>query len=285
MDWDDARVFLAVLRAGSLSGAARSLGCSHSTVRRRLDGLEAALDVPLFVASSDGLTPTDVAREAMPGAEAIEREALAFQRQVSGGSAALQGKIRVTTIDALVGWLAPALTVFGSRHPRVVLDLITADRPLDLARREADVAVRITHHPPPTSFGRRVARFEFAPFAAPELIARCGNALESLPWALYSEESQAVLTEQWYRSWSTTEPALRVSGGGPLMTVVEAGVAAGLLPIELAGTRDLVRLGPSLPGFGAEVWCLTHVDLKASARIRALMDCVGEISKSEPLDS
>ena len=166
MSWDDARFFLAVLRSGSLSGAARQLRCSHSTVRRRLQALELAVGVQLFVSANDGLAPTDAALEALPHAEALEQAALDFGRQLSGRSEALAGRIRCTVIDALTDWIAPAIALLGERHPAIEVELLSDNRYLDLARREADVAIRASNRPAPSLFGRRVGRFEYAPFAS-----------------------------------------------------------------------------------------------------------------------
>lgn len=282
MDWDDARFFLAILRSGSLSRAARELGCSHSTVRRRIGGLEATVGVPLFVASSEGLVATDAAREALPQAEALEHAAHAFARQLSGRSEALTGRLVITTLDVLAEWVAPSIGLFAARHPAVELELISDNRYLDLTRREADVAIRATNNPSESLFGRRVGRFDFAPFAARRLVERCGAELEALPWGLYAASAGAVLTERWYRGWSNQPPLVRVTNGRALFALVRAGVAAALLPEMMGADPDLVRLGPVVEALGVDVWCLTHYDLRQSARVRAFMDCVAETAQRTP---
>ncbi|MEM9068147.1 MAG: LysR family transcriptional regulator [Myxococcota bacterium] len=282
MNWDDAKIFLAVLRAGSLAGAARELGCSHSTVRRRLEQLEAALGSALFVTSHQGLLATDAAREAAPKAEAIEEAVLQFRRELSGRSSALSGKVTVTTIDALAEWLAPALAAFRHQNPGVQLELVLSTRYLDLSRREADVAIRATNEPNDMLFGRRVERFEFAPFAAKKLVDERGADVSQLPWVLYTEESGATLTERWYREVAgDREPFVRVSSGAPLLALVRSGYAGALLPLTVGGDPRLVQLGPAIEGLGVDVWCLTHNDLRHSARIRAFMECVAEFAGFE----
>lgn len=282
MNWDDARVLLAVLRTGSLSGAARSLRCSHSTVRRRLDALERSVGVPLFVASSGGLVPTDAARAARPAAEALERSAVALDRQLRGHTGELTGSITVTVLDALVAWLAPALRELGRRHPHLTVELRTDPRYLDLDLREADVAIRATNAPAEALFGRRVGRFAFAPFAAPSLIARFGSELRDLPWALFTERAGAVATEAWFRrEVGERPPSVRVTNGAPLVSLVRDGVAAALLPVGMHAVPDLVQLGPVVDELGCDLWCLTHADLRHSAPVRAFMDCVAKLRETE----
>ncbi len=277
MDWDDARYFLAAFRGGSLSAAAKTLGCSHSTVRRRLQGLEDSLGTPLFVASPDGLVPTDEAREAIPHAESIEGAAMSFARHLSGRSEALTGRVVVTTIDAMVDWLTPGILAFHRAHPHIELELLTGISPLDLARREADVAVRMTNKPNPALFGRKVSQLQFAPFATKKLARKYKGREHEIPWILFSESAGAVLTEKWYRRFSGGRaPVVRVSQGNALMSLMQSGLGGGLIPTSLA-TRSMVQLGDAMPELASDVWCLTHYDLRHSTRIREFMRCVAEI--------
>lgn len=277
MNWDDARFFLTALRAGSLSAAAKELGCSHSTVRRRIQGLEHSLGTELFVAASDGLVATDAALGALPHAEAIEAAALAFGRQLTGRSDALTGRITVTTIDVLVEWLAPALDLYRGAHPGVAVELITDNSRLDLARREADVAIRATSRPPEALFGRKVGRFENAPFAAATLAEAYVGRESEIPWVLFTKASGAKLTERWYAEWSGgRDPVVRVTNAGAMLALVRAGLGGALMPVSLASAKRLVQLGPALPELGSDIWCLTHYDLRQSARVREFMRCVSE---------
>lgn len=206
----------------------------------------------------------------------MELAATELARQISGHSESLSGTIRVTTIDVLAEWAAPAVGMFCRKHPDVNVELVTSNRYLDLARREADVAIRASGHPSEVLFGRKVGRFDFAPFASRSLVERAGRRLEDLPWALFVAESGAVLTENWYESWAKRPPRVRVTDAAPLLALVRAGVAAALLPVSMSRDNQLVQLGPIIEGLGVPIWCLTHSDLRASARIRAFMDAIAE---------
>src|SRR3546814_2348607 len=102
-NWEDLRVFLAVARAGSLSGAARTLGLNHSTVFRRIAVFEARLGVLLFERLPTGYLLTPAGEELQDGALRIEEEIASLSRKVSGQDMRLSGTVRVTTIDMQIG--------------------------------------------------------------------------------------------------------------------------------------------------------------------------------------
>lgn len=277
MDWEDARYFLAVARSGSLSGAARALGCSHSTVRRRLNGLEEALGATLFVSSAEGLALTDAAREAVTLAESLESVALELERRLAGEGRVDAGRLVVSTVDVLADAIAPSIAQFRASYPGVELVLISDNRPLDLSRREADVAVRVGDPRDSSLFGRRVGRFEWAPFANPTLAARYENRLTECPWIGWEESAGATATEAWYRSLAPSKkPAVRVSNGAALITLVRAGIGFALLPTTLGRNHGLVQMAPEIDDFATAIWCLTHFDLRHSARVRAFMRALAE---------
>ncbi len=279
LQWDDARFFLAVYREGSLSAAAKQLGCSHTTVRRRLDALEEAMGLKLFVVSSDGITPTAAAQEAFPLAQTIESSAAAFERQLKGQSTELSGKLTLTTIDVLVPKLTSVLQQFKERHPLVQLSLVADNRVLDLSRREADIAIRPGNAPDESLFGRRIGQMRYAPFASRELVDKYGPRPENIPWILWELSLGAKVTEQWYQRVSGgKEPVIRVSAGASLVSLAQAGLGGAVLSIPFGQSAKLVQLGPELHEFCTDVWCLTHYDMRKSALIRAFMDCARDTS-------
>src|ERR1700692_321310 len=117
LDWNDLRYFLAVCRAGSLVGAGRSLHVRHSTVGRRVEALEAALGVSLFMRAPDGLVLTEAGREIVPLAEEAERAVTAVERRVAGGDRRVDGIVRVTTSESFSGFLMRRLARAQAQHP------------------------------------------------------------------------------------------------------------------------------------------------------------------------
>ena len=124
LDWDDLRFFLAVVRTGSLSAAARELRVTQSTVGRRLASLEGNLGARLLHRTPDGYVPT-LAGEAILGrVERVEAEALAVERAVGGRDAQLQGVVRVTAVETLASHvLAPCFCALQSRSPEGTVKL------------------------------------------------------------------------------------------------------------------------------------------------------------------
>ena len=276
MDWDDYQYFLAVAGGGSVSAAARRLGQSHSTVLRRLDKLEAALDVRLFERFQTGyvLTANGEALQALlaPIAEGMQD----IERKLGGQDAALEGSIRVTTTDTLMDTLLPTLSAFRASYPGIQLQLTIANNFVNLSRRDADVAVRPSNAPPDNLVGRKLGTVRTAPYAARAYLGRIGD--DGRPdgdWARYDwvapDESLAHLRQaRWLREHVPADKyAASVDSLLGMAAAVEAGLGAGMLLCLLADTRPgLVRLADPDPALDTDVWILTHPDLRRVNRIR-----------------
>src|SRR5579863_7389052 len=145
-DWDLYRAFLAVLDAGSLSGAARRLGLTQPTIGRQIEALERALGgAVLFTRSPSGLKPTDAALALRPHAEAMAAAAEALLRTASGAADEARGVVRVTTSQVMGAEVLPEILArFHEDHPEIAIELVLSDRQEDLLRRDADIAVRMT---------------------------------------------------------------------------------------------------------------------------------------------
>ena len=136
MNWDDARVFLAVCRESTLRGAARVLGVDQATVGRRIAALEKSLSATLFLRTSEGYALTAVGEAAMRAIEKMEHSALELQRRIQGLDDRLTGTVRVTTTDSLaIDFLIPAVARLHQRHPDVRVQLDASTQILSLAKR------------------------------------------------------------------------------------------------------------------------------------------------------
>jgi DNA-binding transcriptional LysR family regulator len=146
--WDDVRFFLAVARAGSLSGAARALGVGHVTVGRRVALFEKQLGVTLLNRTPDGFVATSAGEAILRQCAAMESAAADLERIVAGRDALLTGSVRVTTTEGLAyQWVAPAIATLRETHPQLRVDLIASVRSLDIARREATSITRTRRSP------------------------------------------------------------------------------------------------------------------------------------------
>ncbi|TGP40083.1 LysR family transcriptional regulator, partial [bacterium M00.F.Ca.ET.228.01.1.1] len=163
--WELYRTFLAVLREGSLSGAARALGITQPTVGRHVEALERALAVGLFTRSQNGLQPTDVALALQSHAEAMHSTAASLKRAASGHAgddgAGVQGVVRVSASEVVgVEVLPPVIAALRERHPRLIVELVLSNRVQDLLRREVDIAVRMVRPRQTQLVARRVGVIE-----------------------------------------------------------------------------------------------------------------------------
>jgi DNA-binding transcriptional LysR family regulator len=266
--WDDLRVFLALVREGSLSGAARALGVNHSTAWRRLAALEAAAGAPLF--ERDGYALTAVGEAALPHAERVEEDIFALRRAVAGTSDSPAGTVRLTAPESMLALLAPILVEFGATWPQIHVELATGDRFFDLDRQEADVAIRPGPQPPDNAVGRRVCAIGWTVYAPASL---ADEECEKLPWVGYSDALAQLAAVQWRRERQAGEPILTVSTVPAMASILARSTCRGMLPCFVGDAApDLKRLQPPIPEARSELWLLVHAELRRNARVRLLVD-------------
>ncbi|MBX7197080.1 MAG: LysR family transcriptional regulator, partial [Sandaracinaceae bacterium] len=186
--WEDARLFLAVARAGSSSAAARQLGTDQSTVSRRLAALERALGRTIFERHARGLVPTEQGQLMMAPALEVERAMLVLADAARRAEREVVGRVRVTLTEGLAQHVVVphVLPVLFESHPGLAIDLVATDEPQDLARQEADVAIRFFRQAPGELVGRRAARLALgvlAPKRSARALAR--RSTGELPWIGY----------------------------------------------------------------------------------------------------
>jgi DNA-binding transcriptional LysR family regulator len=281
-DWDDLRVFLAVARTGTLSGAARVLGVNHSTVFRRLAAFEQQLGVRLFDRLPTGYVRTLAGEEMMESAAAIEEQVAALERRVTGRDLELQGTLRVTTTDTIAMSFGPShITAFHAVYPGIVVELSALTERVSLSRRDADVAIRPTNTPPESVVGRRVARIAMAVYCAASRLdvpSFGSTAFWSAPWIDGDETLAHLSGARWLGA--NIAPGATVFRGNALTVLHQAcraGLGLALLPCYLAdGDGALQRVGAPVPDLAIDLWLLTHEDLRQTARVRAFLDFMAE---------
>jgi DNA-binding transcriptional LysR family regulator len=284
LDWNDFRIVLAVARAGGLVRAAAALGVNHSTVFRRLNMLEDRLGVQLFERLPHGYEPTDAGAQVVAAAERIEAETLTLERDLAGRDARLCGRLRVTSSETLAfRILTPEVVRFREAHPGVEIELVIENRQLDLTRREADLAFRATRPTQGDLFGRKLADVAWAVYGAETYLATrdapaAPGELAAQAMIGWDSAAGSVKAAQWLAA-TVPESAIvyRSSSLINQLLAVKAGIGLALLPCYLADPEpDLRRALPPIPELTRELWLITHMALKSTARVRAFMDIVGE---------
>ncbi|MBB3972720.1 LysR family transcriptional regulator [Hansschlegelia beijingensis] len=292
LSWDDLRLVKAIAEARGMPGAAAALGLNHSTVFRRLGQIETTLGVTLFERRRNGYGLTPAGEEMTRLAAEVEDRIAAFSRRIEGRAISPAGDLRVATNDTLlIHLLTPLFARFQQACPDIRLDVVIGNPALNLSKRDADVAIRATDSPPDNLVGRRVARIAWAlygraadfpdPDALPDLAA-----LKMRPWVSLGEELTGLKVVRFARE-NIPEARLRYRTNTVLglAEAVEAGLGVGHIPCFIAETRPaLIRLAPPDPAFAADLWILTHPDLRQSPRVRAFMDLMGaELAAARPL--
>ncbi|NEU11533.1 LysR family transcriptional regulator [Methylobacterium sp. BTF04] len=276
MEWDDFRLVQAIAERGGLARAAAHLGINHSTAFRRLAGIEAAVEAPLFERHRAGYAPTAAGAAMIDAASRMEANVAGFTRELAGQSREPAGEIRITAPAGLVAhMLMPILGRFTARYPRIRLDIIVAEEALNLSRRDADVAMRASDRPPPTLIGRRLATINWAIYGRRVF---AGRPLAECPWVIPGD---VVAGARFARFADARGGAGRVvlslNTVLGLREAVEVGIGVGPLPCwDGDALPGLVRLSGIEPDLAAGLWLLTHPDLRHAARIRAFMDFMAE---------
>jgi DNA-binding transcriptional LysR family regulator len=275
LDWNDLRTVLAVVRAGTLAGAARALELRHSTVFRRIELAERRLGARLFERSRSGWSPNAQGEAVARAAAEMETAALGAERAISGADERLEGVIRIATSELLAGYLLPPLLRrFLQEHPGIELEADVSNRNVDLTRREADLALRATTQPPEMLVGRRVAVMRYAVYATKSVIGRRRGppVLQELPWVGFDERIAHFQIAKWFRqALPQVRPRLRLDSMPALLKAAAAGVGALLLPTFAAAQEPaLLRVTPLIEGPEMGLWLLNHPDVRGNARVRAL---------------
>jgi DNA-binding transcriptional LysR family regulator len=280
-DWDLWRSFIAVMDAGSLSGAARRLGIAQPTVGRHIEGLEAALEGgPLFTRSPGGLRPTRVAMALEPHARAMASAADTLVRTASGDADDVRGVVRLTASEiAAVEILPPILTEFRETWPAVDIELVASNRLEDLLHRDVDIAVRMARPAQDALFARKVGAINLTFFAHRSYLQKHGEprTMDELrfhtlvgydrvrPLAAALDKLDFEVTNDIF--------ALRTDSETTQLAMLRAGYGIGACQRQIAA-RDpnLVPLLENQFAFDLEVWVVMHEDLKTDRRLRLLFD-------------
>jgi DNA-binding transcriptional LysR family regulator len=286
LDWNDLRYFLAIAREGTLARAAKRLGINATTVSRRLAALEGQTQARLFDRTPDGYVLTPSGLDLMPRAERMENEAIALDRDVIGADQRTAGSVRLTGTEMLVTrFIMPHLPRFHALYPEISLDLECTTRRVSLARREADIALRLSRPHEENVVTRRLASVPLSLYAAPAYIERHGlprdadASLAGHRMILFADSRGFAVENDWLlERLDGGSIVLRSDSVSSIYSATVAGVGIALLPVAAA------RHDPSLRAIETStspppriIWQAVHADLQRSARVRAVLDFLAEI--------
>jgi len=282
--WDLYRSFHAVLREGSLSGAARALGLTQPSIARHIAALEDATGTVLFLRTQRGLAPTKAAQELMPYAELLASTAAALLRTAAGGVGQVSGTVRITASEIVGSEHLPAILArLRARHPQLTIELSLSNTVDDLLQRQADIAVRMVQPVQQALLAQKIGRIPLGLHAHRDYLARRGvpAGMEALSqhdligFDLETPPIRALVAR--YPQLARTAFALRTDSDIAQLSAIRAGFGIGVCQVPIAAAAPgLVRVLEAEFQVDLDVWVVMHEDLRGSARCRAVFDALAE---------
>lgn len=287
LSWDDLKVLLACSRHGSTRSAAAALGVSNSTIARRLEVLEAAIEGRLFDRTPDGLLATTLCEELLPVAKTVEDTISDGQLRLTGRDALLAGKLKISIADfqPMNRLLFEKLSEFSKTYPRIQLDVKSSNENVDLSRREADFAIRglkISQRPPKDIVGVKLGLLSIGLYVHKKLLSDARLGKRELT---FIDTADVLPTE--LPTHSQLGIKIKHSVDGVIARVDAVANQMGVAPLPcctVTDLKDVVRLPNTDSVPYRYVWLLYHKDLRQSARIRALFKHLLELEDSWPLE-
>lgn len=281
-DWNDLRHFLAVARTGSSAGAARLLGVSQPTVVRRIAALEQQLRLTLFDRHSNGYRLTAHGETLLAEARRVEDAAAAFDLVARTCARSDDPSIRLTVPEALVAGLTPLIVEFRKRHPSIRVEMRSDDAWLDIAKGEADVAVRAGQWTPADDLvGTEFNDLGWALYASPAYVDERGmpRDLDDLAdHAIIGAEGQLADARafQWLEERSGHSAVVwRGNVLSAVISAVKAGLGIAPLPCAVAARVDGIEpVSRAITELTGSLWVLTRPDLRLHPPVKHLMELI-----------
>ncbi|MBE3636834.1 LysR family transcriptional regulator [Mangrovicoccus algicola] len=281
MDWEDARMFLAVAREGQLLGAARRLGVNQATLSRRLTQLERALQVTLVLRGPQGCALTGEGQALMARIERAEAAMQEAEALFRGQAARLSGTVRIGAPDGFgLQFLAPRLGALARRHPELRLELVPVPRAFSLSQREADVAILVGRPERGRAVASRLTDYTLGLYASHRYLAAAGmparpedlrrHRLVGNVEDLVSAPGLDYVTE----FFGETRPGVAISTAFGQLGAVRGGAGIGVLhDFIAAGDPGLVPVLPQMRATRA-YWLAYHESQRAIHRVQAVAEFI-----------
>jgi DNA-binding transcriptional LysR family regulator len=282
IDWGLYRSFIAVMRCGSLSGAARSLGLSQPSVGRHIDALEQSLGLALFTRASDGLRPTPRAKALLAAVEPMQAAADHALRVARSDEAMQRATIRVTASQIMGVEVLPALLArYQTRHPHITIEVSVSNAQEDLLKHEADIAVRMVRPTQQGLMARKLARVGLGLYAHRQHIQSHGmpRSLADLahhPMIGFDRDAEAARLVQSMVTplgLALSRDVFSFRADNDLVQLATLRAGAGIGGCQHAIARRDINLVPVLPdvfNHMMEMWLVAHADLRKQPAVMGL---------------
>jgi DNA-binding transcriptional LysR family regulator len=285
MDWDKLKVFHAAAEAGSFTHAGERLGLSQSAVSRQVSALESELSVSLFHRHARGLILTEQGELLYRTAHEVFMKLEAARTKLTDSRERPNGELKVSTTPGIgVDWLTPKLGEFLDLYPDIQITLITSEEELDLAMREADVAIRLRQPTQPDLIQRKLFSVHFHAYASPDYLKRFGTPrtheeLDKHRIVLLGGhvpphfQNRRFLLEAGREGKGERTPSFTVNNVLGLLRACQRGLGVAMLPDYLVEENGgLVQLFGDAEALALDAFFVYPEELKSVARVQVFRD-------------
>ena len=294
MDWDKLRIFHAVASAGSFTHAGQQLSLSQSAVSRQISALEEEIATPLFQRHARGLTLTDEGEMLYGAVSDVLARLVSVEEALKDSRAAPRGILKVTCSHGIgTYWLMPRLSVFLKEYPEVDIHIVMEDHELDLAQREADIALRMRAPVQADLIQRKLFTVHYHMYASKDYLARSGTptTMEEVPDHTVVTYGETAAPEIRDINWllesvkKLSRPGnkgriIRINNMMGILQATESGLGLAAVPDYVAAERpNLVRVLPDIMGPSFDVHLVYADALRQSKRVAAFRDFLVKAAK------
>ncbi len=277
MNWDDMKVFLAIAQAKGLKKAASKLDIHHTSCARKIKTLENSLGSKLFDRLPGGYALTPAGEHLLRSASKIQNEFDAIECDLTGKDASLEGNICVTIPNGFATHLLmPDIADFMARYPDVHVEINMTYAFRDLARREADVAIRLVDNPPESLAGKRVGCVYWSAYASTQYLETHDplNKPDACHWLGWGDAANHL---QWSEKKKYPDIPVRGNMYSDVLqlSAIKAHLGIASLPCFIGDRQTgIKRIPRAKPAPLEQIWVLAYKDMMANARVRAFMDLI-----------
>jgi DNA-binding transcriptional LysR family regulator len=288
MDWNSLKVFLAIARRGSLSGAANDLDVNHSTIFRRLSAFEEEIAGKLFERIKNNYELTTLGHELLELAQNIENSFDSIERHIVGKDFQPKGIVKITAPNNIAcRYLPRYISDFNAKYPEIRIELFVSNQEFNMSNRQADIAVRATSLPPEHLIGRQVSTLKWSVFASNKYKDRFGlpnNMDELINHTLIGATGALCRLSAfiWLDKHFANQVITRCNDLTAMSYFVESGQGLAFLPDDQS-RPELIKLFGVQESKPSNLWLLTHPDLRNVERIKLVMQYLTEAFRMNEL--
>ncbi len=281
-DWGDFKVLLALSQGGSVAGAARILGVDSSTVSRKLAAIEEALGAVLVLRAGREFSLTPEGKTAVQAAELMQAAVASATTYILAAKQNVEGTVRVSCPGALVQSLLQMVPPLRAKYPALGIEFNADNRFVDIAKGEADIALRGAM---PTSIdliARRTVDMGWVAYASKNYIAARGqpanpDELRKHQLILYVTSLHSQPGCRWLEDFRhETDQVMRMSSTDSVTRMISLGDGIGVIPCALAEGLDVLQRVFPAPVVSSPFWLVYHESSRNTAKIRAVVDAMAD---------